>query len=189
MVWPIGQPRGVLYQRALSSRKIWKDICVEANIWHSDETGSFAAGWWSVRFLLTVLGMFSHLFRQCIWCHLRLCVNAARLDRQCQPCRCCWTGAAGGLAPECTGGYAAIDDDITQELPIGFNFTFGATTYSQLRIMSNGRLQFSNPYCYYGTQTVGPPPTYTVPYPNGNLNNTDARLWRRFLPGWRWGGL
>jgi len=39
MVWPIGQPRGVLYQRALSSRKIWKDICVEANIWHS-ETGS-----------------------------------------------------------------------------------------------------------------------------------------------------
>jgi len=39
MVWPIGQATGPLYERAMLSRSIWKEICVEANIWH-DEVGS-----------------------------------------------------------------------------------------------------------------------------------------------------
>lgn len=39
MVWPIGQPDGKLYERALVSATAWKQICREANIWH-DEVGS-----------------------------------------------------------------------------------------------------------------------------------------------------
>jgi FAD dependent oxidoreductase TIGR03364 len=39
MVWPIGQPTGELYERAMLSRSIWKEICTEAKIWH-DEVGS-----------------------------------------------------------------------------------------------------------------------------------------------------
>jgi FAD dependent oxidoreductase TIGR03364 len=39
MIWPIGQPDGSLYERALLSSNIWKDICREAKIWH-DEVGS-----------------------------------------------------------------------------------------------------------------------------------------------------
>jgi len=39
MIWPIGQPDGSLYERALISAKIWKEICREAKIWH-DEVGS-----------------------------------------------------------------------------------------------------------------------------------------------------
>jgi len=39
MVWPIGQPSGTLYKRALRSREIWKTIAAEAGIWH-EETGS-----------------------------------------------------------------------------------------------------------------------------------------------------
>ncbi len=39
MVWPIGQPEGVLLNRALRTREIWKDIAVNANIWF-DECGS-----------------------------------------------------------------------------------------------------------------------------------------------------
>ncbi|MBL4676722.1 MAG: TIGR03364 family FAD-dependent oxidoreductase [Mucilaginibacter sp.] len=39
MVWPIGQPTGPLFERALLSRSIWKQVCTEANIWH-DEVGS-----------------------------------------------------------------------------------------------------------------------------------------------------
>jgi FAD dependent oxidoreductase TIGR03364 len=39
MVWPIGQPTGSLYERAMLSRSIWKEICTEAQIWH-DEVGS-----------------------------------------------------------------------------------------------------------------------------------------------------
>lgn len=39
MVWPIGQPQGVLYNRAMRSRTIWKEICDEAGIWY-DPVGS-----------------------------------------------------------------------------------------------------------------------------------------------------
>ena len=39
MIWPIGQPEGHLYERALRAKGIWKSICNEANLWH-DEVGS-----------------------------------------------------------------------------------------------------------------------------------------------------
>lgn len=39
MVWPVGQPDGELYERAMLSRRIWKEICDEAGIWY-DERGS-----------------------------------------------------------------------------------------------------------------------------------------------------
>jgi FAD dependent oxidoreductase TIGR03364 len=34
MVWPVGQPDGALYERAMLSRSIWKTICDEAGIWY-----------------------------------------------------------------------------------------------------------------------------------------------------------
>ena len=39
MIWPIGQPDGELYERAMLSRQIWKDTCQSAGIWY-DEVGS-----------------------------------------------------------------------------------------------------------------------------------------------------
>jgi len=39
MIWPIGQATGPLFERAMLSRSIWKEICTEANIWHN-EVGS-----------------------------------------------------------------------------------------------------------------------------------------------------
>ena len=39
MIWPIGQPEGILYERALRSKAIWKKVCSESGLWHS-ETGS-----------------------------------------------------------------------------------------------------------------------------------------------------
>jgi len=39
MIWPIGQPNGELYERAMLSRKIWKVTCDDAGIWY-DEAGS-----------------------------------------------------------------------------------------------------------------------------------------------------
>jgi FAD dependent oxidoreductase TIGR03364 len=39
MVWPVGQPSGLLYQRAMRSRAIWKELCDEAGIWY-EEAGS-----------------------------------------------------------------------------------------------------------------------------------------------------
>ncbi|OLY93541.1 FAD dependent oxidoreductase TIGR03364 [Cnuella takakiae] len=39
MVWPIGQPDGPLYERALRSRSIWKKVCDEAGLWY-EESGS-----------------------------------------------------------------------------------------------------------------------------------------------------
>ena len=88
-----------------------------------------------------------------------------------------WTNGAS-----CTGGTyvtAPADDDITTQLPIGFNFNFGGTTYNQLQIMTNGRLQFNNSYCGYGTNGVGPPPTYPYDFPTGNpLGGNVVRMMR-----------
>jgi FAD dependent oxidoreductase TIGR03364 len=39
MIWPIGQPDGELYERAMLSRQIWKEVCDSAGIWY-DEVGS-----------------------------------------------------------------------------------------------------------------------------------------------------
>lgn len=34
MIWPIGQPEGKLYNRAIRSRDVWKETCEAAGIWH-----------------------------------------------------------------------------------------------------------------------------------------------------------
>ena len=39
MIWPIGQPDGTLYNRALRSKMIWKDIADSIGLWYN-ETGS-----------------------------------------------------------------------------------------------------------------------------------------------------
>lgn len=39
MVWPVGQPDGKMYARAMLSKSIWKQVCTEANLWF-EETGS-----------------------------------------------------------------------------------------------------------------------------------------------------
>jgi len=39
MVWPIGQATGPMFERAMLSRSIWKEVCTDARIWH-DEVGS-----------------------------------------------------------------------------------------------------------------------------------------------------
>jgi FAD dependent oxidoreductase TIGR03364 len=35
LVWPIGQPEGTLYQRALRSRSIWLEVLKSAGLWHA----------------------------------------------------------------------------------------------------------------------------------------------------------
>jgi FAD dependent oxidoreductase TIGR03364 len=39
MIWPIGQPNNGLYERAVKSREIWKQVCREAGLWY-EEAGS-----------------------------------------------------------------------------------------------------------------------------------------------------
>ncbi len=39
MIWPIGQPAGKMYDRAIRSRDIWKEACAAAGIWH-EQAGS-----------------------------------------------------------------------------------------------------------------------------------------------------
>ncbi|HEX2535833.1 MAG TPA: TIGR03364 family FAD-dependent oxidoreductase [Chitinophagaceae bacterium] len=34
MIWPIGQPDGVLYERALRSRSVWEELCTGAGLWY-----------------------------------------------------------------------------------------------------------------------------------------------------------
>ena len=82
-----------------------------------------------------------------------------------------WTAASGVNA--CSGTSAATDDDITANLALGFTFPFATGNYTNVRIMSNGRIQFNNnTYCGYGTQSSGPPRTYPYPMPDSRLNTT-----------------
>ncbi|MEI8297512.1 MAG: hypothetical protein WCH32_05760 [Pseudomonadota bacterium] len=76
-----------------------------------------------------------------------------------------WDGSVG--CPNTSG-----DDSLSQSLPIGFTFKFGTTSYTQLRIFSNGRVQFNNTRCSFGTNAAGPPRTYIDPMPASNLANT-----------------
>lgn len=83
-----------------------------------------------------------------------------------------WTRAPGPPANACSGASAPIDDDISQEIPLGFSFRFGTVAYTSVRVMSNGRLQFNNSFCGYGTQRVGPPRRYPYDYPYFRLQRT-----------------
>ena len=65
-----------------------------------------------------------------------------------------------------------LDDTISDTIPIGFSFLYGATVYNALQIETNGRLQFANSNCTSGTNSIGPPQTYTYTYPNTATNNT-----------------
>ena len=66
----------------------------------------------------------------------------------------------------CGTTQPSIDDDITDPIDIGFTFMYSGINFTQLRIMSNGRLQFgsTNATCGYGT------PVTQIPYPDASLN-------------------
>jgi MSHA biogenesis protein MshQ len=77
-----------------------------------------------------------------------------------------FNGTGCGTAPP------TLDDTISDVIPIGFTFLYGSTNYTTLQIQSNGRLQFGNSTCGYGTQNIGPPQTYPYVYPDASMNNT-----------------
>ena len=75
-----------------------------------------------------------------------------------------------------TGGCGTnppyIDDSMSDSLPIGFTFMYAGVNFTQMRIMSNGRLQFNTTVptttttCGYGS------PVTQLPYPSAGLNYT-----------------
>ncbi len=77
------------------------------------------------------------------------------------------TGGCGTAPP-------ILDDTLTDKIPIGFNFMFSGQFFDSLRIMSNGRLQFTrigapisdNVTCGFGS------PVTQLPYPDPSLNYT-----------------
>lgn len=81
------------------------------------------------------------------------------------------TPATWTYTSQCSGGGAPVDDDITAPIPLGFTFDFGGVNYTSVRIMSNGRLQFNNNFCGYGTQNINPR-TYPYPIPDSRLVRT-----------------
>ena len=72
----------------------------------------------------------------------------------------------------CGTAPPTLDDTISDVIPIGFSFVYGTVTYTTLRIMSNGRLQFNSSECGAGTNAIGPPQTYPYLYPVNTMTNT-----------------
>jgi len=64
------------------------------------------------------------------------------------------------------------DDSLSAPLGLGFGFNFGGIDYTQVQVHSNGRLQFNNAACGFGTQSVGPPRTYPLPMPGASTVRT-----------------
>jgi hypothetical protein len=70
------------------------------------------------------------------------------------------TGGCGTTPP-------TLDDTLSDNIPIGFNFMYGGVIFNSVRIMSNGRLQFNNnTTCGFGS------PVTQLPYPDAGLNYT-----------------
>lgn len=68
---------------------------------------------------------------------------------------------------DCATAPPIIDDTISDQLPIGFNFMFAGVSFSQVRVMTNGRLQFNNnTSCGYGS------PVTVMPYPYSTMTYT-----------------
>jgi len=78
----------------------------------------------------------------------------------------------GGGSTGCGSTPPTLDDVISDSIPIGFTFMFGGATFTSLRVMTNGRLQFGTTTCGYGTAAVGPPQTFPYGYPDANMNYT-----------------
>jgi hypothetical protein len=72
-----------------------------------------------------------------------------------------WDGTVG--CPDTTG-----DDSLSRAINIGFTFTYGTTAYTQLRVSTNGAVLFNSTFCTFGTQSTGPPRTYTNLMANTN---------------------
>jgi len=77
----------------------------------------------------------------------------------------------GTIAPGtgCGTTPPILDDTISDAIPIGFNFNYGGTVFTSARIMSNGRLQFNNTACGYGSPVTQLPYVYYNSATN-NLN-------------------
>ncbi|MBP6850961.1 MAG: LamG domain-containing protein [Rhodoferax sp.] len=78
----------------------------------------------------------------------------------------------GGGSTGCGTTPPTLDDTISDAINIGFSFTFGTTTYTSLRVQTNGRLQFGNTTCGSGTNAISPVQTYPFLYPNASMNAT-----------------
>ena len=72
--------------------------------------------------------------------------------------------------PDC-GGVPG-DDSLSALTNLGFTFNFGGVDYTQVRIHTNGRLQFNNTACGHGTSAIGPPRTYPFNLPDASQDRS-----------------
>ena len=80
-----------------------------------------------------------------------------------------FNGGAG-----CGTNPPVLDDTLSDLIPLEtrggyptFTFMFGGVNFTSVRINSNGRLQFGNSTCGYGTTSIGPPRPIPMPTPTG----------------------
>ncbi|HEV7913919.1 MAG TPA: DUF6701 domain-containing protein, partial [Albitalea sp.] len=70
------------------------------------------------------------------------------------------------------------DDQVSAQINLGFSFTFGATTYTQVRVASNGMLQFGGTSTAYTNSTLPMAGTGGEP----NIDAAMVPLWDDFQP-------
>jgi MSHA biogenesis protein MshQ len=72
----------------------------------------------------------------------------------------------------CGTSVTVIDDTITNAINIGFTFNYGGVDFTQVRVMTDGRLQFgANTNCGSGTDNTGST-IYAFDYPDVRMDYT-----------------
>ncbi len=71
----------------------------------------------------------------------------------------------------CATSLPTVDDNISDKIPMGFNFLFGDKVFDSVRIQSNGRIHLINNAIPWDNTTCGAgSPVTQLPIPNAGLN-------------------
>lgn len=71
----------------------------------------------------------------------------------------------------CATSLPTIDDNISDKIPMGFNFLFGDKVFNSVRINSNGRIHLVNDAIPWDNTTCGAGSAVTqLPFPNAGMN-------------------
>jgi FAD dependent oxidoreductase TIGR03364 len=156
MVWPIGQPVGYLYERAMRSRRIWEELSVKAGLWH-DPAGSLQVAY--ERDEMQVLEEFNDLYYGARSCRLLTAAEALSKSPILKKDRL--LGAfysADEMTVDPREAIAALPDFLSGQYDIKFHFgtavtgiegasvTAGAEKYTADKVIVCGGQEFESLY-------------------------------------------
>jgi FAD dependent oxidoreductase TIGR03364 len=137
MVWPIGQPTGPLFERAMLSRSIWKQTCTEAGIWH-DEVGSLHLAYHNDE--LEVIEQYADINKTYRDCTLLTPQETLKRSPGVNPdnLKCAlWSGTE--MILEARAAIAAVARHLTEKYEVTFHWNTAITKVNTSTVLAGNR--------------------------------------------------